>query len=213
MYHGRDLPHWPQVGINNIFFLSKENTSLRRTAAGSAAATNALVKTDARNLVVFGAGLQARLHVEAMLCVRGIVSGMFFWITLNISFTPSAITVTVVNRTLDRAQELCTALATSFRQVSFSAALLDSTQVCGLSLSDAQAHVDSNYQMREALAVADIVVTATDASKPLFDGTLLPPGCHINAIGSYTPTMQELDQTTVSRSSSSTSLTSFEVDS
>ena len=136
-----------------------------------------------------------------------------FWISVNISFTPNAMTVTVVNRTLDRAQELCTALTASFRDVSFSAALLDSTQVCGLSLSEARPHVDSNNQMREALAVADIVVTATNASKPLFDGTLLQPGCHINAIGSYTPTMQELDQTTVSRSSSSISLFDFGLDS
>jgi ornithine cyclodeaminase/alanine dehydrogenase-like protein (mu-crystallin family) len=45
----------------------------------------------------------------------------------------------------------------------------------------------------------DIVVTATNSSTPLFDGALLKSGCHINAIGSYTPSMRELDTATMKR--------------
>jgi ornithine cyclodeaminase/alanine dehydrogenase-like protein (mu-crystallin family) len=44
----------------------------RRTAAVSALATDRLARDDARRLVVFGAGPQARAHVEAMLGVRAI---------------------------------------------------------------------------------------------------------------------------------------------
>ena len=52
----------------------------------------------------------------------------------------------------------------------------------------------------EALEGADIVVTATSSSRPVFDGKLLREGTHINAIGAYRPEMQEVDEETVSRS-------------
>jgi ornithine cyclodeaminase/alanine dehydrogenase-like protein (mu-crystallin family) len=45
-----------------------------RTAAVSALATDRLARRDARSLVVFGAGTQARVHVEAMRAVRPIES-------------------------------------------------------------------------------------------------------------------------------------------
>lgn len=48
-----------------------ELTSLR-TAAVSALATRYLARPDARHLVVFGAGVQARAHVDAMIAVRPI---------------------------------------------------------------------------------------------------------------------------------------------
>ncbi|MFN0122209.1 MAG: ornithine cyclodeaminase family protein [Blastocatellia bacterium] len=43
-----------------------------RTAAVSAVATRALARADAHTLAILGAGVQARTHVEAMLCVREI---------------------------------------------------------------------------------------------------------------------------------------------
>lgn len=46
----------------------------------------------------------------------------------------------------------------------------------------------------EAVAAADIVCTATTSSTPVFNGAALRPGAHINAVGSYTPQMQELDE-------------------
>lgn len=46
----------------------------RRTAAVSALATDRLARADARRLIVFGSGVQARAHVEAMLSVRSIDS-------------------------------------------------------------------------------------------------------------------------------------------
>ncbi|GIL41654.1 ornithine cyclodeaminase family protein [Roseiterribacter gracilis] len=41
-----------------------------RTAAASAAATDALARKDASVLTIFGAGMQARSHIEAIACVR-----------------------------------------------------------------------------------------------------------------------------------------------
>lgn len=49
----------------------------------------------------------------------------------------------------------------------------------------------------EAVTFADVICTATTSSSPVFSGRDLKPGTHINAIGGYTPEMQELDEHTV----------------
>lgn len=51
-----------------------------------------------------------------------------------------------------------------------------------------------------SVAAADVICTATNSNSPLFDGAWLPPGVHINGIGSYTRTMRELDTATIVRS-------------
>jgi len=52
----------------------------------------------------------------------------------------------------------------------------------------------------EAIRGADIVITATTSSTPLFSGRDLEPGTHINAIGAYAPSMREVDSVAVERS-------------
>lgn len=49
------------------------------------------------------------------------------------------------------------------------------------------------------VAEADIVCTATTSRTPVFDDALIRPGTHINAVGAYTPEMQELPAATVAR--------------
>jgi alanine dehydrogenase len=51
-----------------------------------------------------------------------------------------------------------------------------------------------------AVEDADIVITATDASDPVFDGEDLPDGAHVTAMGQYHPDRREVDATTVARS-------------
>ncbi len=51
----------------------------------------------------------------------------------------------------------------------------------------------------EALRQADVVCTATTSSTPVFADAELPPGVHINAVGAYTPQMQEVPAETVVR--------------
>jgi ornithine cyclodeaminase/alanine dehydrogenase-like protein (mu-crystallin family) len=46
----------------------------------------------------------------------------------------------------------------------------------------------------------DVVITATNARDPLFDGHWLEPGAHVNAIGSNALIRREVDDTTVRRS-------------
>ena len=51
----------------------------------------------------------------------------------------------------------------------------------------------------EALEGASLLIAATTSSQPIFDGDDLMPGAHINGVGSWQPSMQELDEKTVSR--------------
>ncbi|MFA9416823.1 ornithine cyclodeaminase family protein [Natrinema sp. HArc-T2] len=50
-----------------------------------------------------------------------------------------------------------------------------------------------------AVAGADVVITATTASEPVFDGDDLEPGTHVTAMGQYSPDKRELDTTTIER--------------
>jgi len=52
----------------------------------------------------------------------------------------------------------------------------------------------------EAVADSDIVITATTANEPVFDGERLAPGTHVTAMGQYHPTKRELDVATIERS-------------
>ena len=60
--------------------------------------------------------------------------------------------------------------------------------------------VEPSRNVREAVEQADVICTATNSMKPLFDGNWLRPGTHINAIGAYTSSMRELDAITIQRS-------------
>ncbi|MFW6018894.1 MAG: ornithine cyclodeaminase family protein [Halapricum sp.] len=46
---------------------------------------------------------------------------------------------------------------------------------------------------------ADIVITATRSSEPIFDGERLEPGTHVTAMGQYHPRRRELDAAAVAR--------------
>lgn len=51
----------------------------------------------------------------------------------------------------------------------------------------------------DALRGADVVCTATAATAALFGDDAIEPGTHINAVGAYTPAMQEVPAETVAR--------------
>jgi ornithine cyclodeaminase/alanine dehydrogenase-like protein (mu-crystallin family) len=126
-----------------------------RTAAVSGLATRHLARADASRLVVFGAGVQARAHLEAMRAVRPIAE------------------VVVVSRSRARAD-----------------VLVDEARGEGL---------EARLGEPADVVAADIVCTCTTAREPLFDGALLSPGCHVNAVGAYLPDAREVDAETVRR--------------
>jgi alanine dehydrogenase len=51
-----------------------------------------------------------------------------------------------------------------------------------------------------AVGEADVVITATTASEPVFDGADLPDGAHVTVMGQYDPEKREVDGETVARS-------------
>jgi alanine dehydrogenase len=65
--------------------------------------------------------------------------------------------------------------------------------------ADLDATVEAVTASEAAVRGADIVITATNASEPVFEGDWLDPGAHVTAMGQYHPRKRELDATTVAR--------------
>ena len=126
-----------------------------RTAAVSGLATRHLARPDSSRLVLFGAGVMARAHLEAMLAVRPIR------------------TVRVVSRSAGPAEDLAARAG--------------------------EAGLEAAVAGPEVVTEADVVCTSTTSPTPLFDGSLLANGAHVNAIGAYRPDTRELDDETVRR--------------
>lgn len=61
-----------------------------------------------------------------------------------------------------------------------------------------RARIIEAHSPEAALVGADIVTCATSSTTPVFDGSLIEPGTHVNGIGSFTLGMQELDETLIS---------------
>lgn len=133
-----------------------------RTAASSGIATQ-LMRPDLNHVVVFGAGLQAECHIEA----------------IETAIERKIPKITIVNRSLPRAEALREKI---------------SCEDCDIVLLNDKAGVE------KALSAADVVAATTNSTTPLFDGSVLPSGCHVNGIGSYTPEMQEIPANAVNRS-------------
>lgn len=53
--------------------------------------------------------------------------------------------------------------------------------------------------LEQAVRAADIVSCCTAATAPLIEGAWLKPGCHLDLVGGFTPTMRECDDTAVLR--------------
>lgn len=126
-----------------------------RTAAVSALATRHLARPAAHRLVIFGAGVQARAHLEAMPVVRPIDE------------------VVVVTRGQEAGEAL----------------------VAGAVERGLRASLGSP----DAVSNADVVCTCTTASEPVFEGSMLAAGAHVNAVGAYRPDTRELDTETIRR--------------
>ena len=69
----------------------------------------------------------------------------------------------------------------------------ESAQRLAAELSGVEVRVTENRAA--AVRGADIIIAATNSASPVFDAEDVEPGTHINGIGSYTPTMQEVDVT------------------
>lgn len=67
--------------------------------------------------------------------------------------------------------------------------------------------VVQDEQIHVAVQASQLICTTTNSSAPMFDGKSIAPGTHITCIGSYQPTMQEVDATTIIRSKCAADIT------
>ncbi|EFA83456.1 hypothetical protein PPL_03604 [Heterostelium album PN500] len=136
-----------------------------RTAAGTAVAVKYLErsKSDCKVLSIFGSGLQALCHIEAILHVR-----------------PSIKTVRIHSRTTENVHTLIGQLR---------------------SKPYIPEDIEFVYEadVNTMVGDADIVVTATSSSTPVFDGASLKDGSMVISVGSAKPTARELDSTVMNR--------------
>lgn len=140
--------------------------TVARTSAGPALAVKTFCP-NVQHLVLFGAGSQAECHVQMM----------------QLALERTIPKVTLVNRSIDRAEALRTKLLENSPE--------QEIQVLLLSDDDA---------VRVALSTADVVSATTNTATPLWkDGAILKKHCLITGIGSYTPDMQEIPESAVDR--------------
>jgi ornithine cyclodeaminase/alanine dehydrogenase-like protein (mu-crystallin family) len=139
---------------------------------GSALATSLFSNKQSKNLVVFGAGAQAEAHINLILAVRKEIN-----------------TCIIINRVEnDRLLNLRARLEGHYR-------LLNRPVTFKILVKSPTKEEDFKQAIREA----DIICTATSSTEPLFSGTLPKRGCHLNLIGSYKPSMCEVDEHLVRR--------------
>lgn len=129
-----------------------------RTAATSAVATKFMSARGPKRLAIFGAGVQARFHIEAMIEVAEVEQVM------------------IASRTSEKAHALAERV----------------TSVHKLPCEVVSAEL--------AVQSANLICTCTSSPAPLFDGSFLTEGAHINAVGAFTPSTRELDTKAVRRS-------------
>lgn len=143
-----------------LCLMDAESITSLRTGAISAVASDILSRKASRVLSLFGAGVQGRAQVEALIVVRRIEKVKIF----DINF--------------EKARALAEELKKRHRR---------------------QSEFYSVSSPEEAVADADIIVTATTSCRPVFDGNLVKEGAHVIAIGSFTPQCRELDDALLSR--------------
>jgi len=90
---------------------------------------------------------------------------------------PTIKTVVILNRNQDKATTLCSQFSARFKEVSFSV----------------------SSSPKEALVGADVIVTVTASTTPLFDGNDVEPGCHLNCVGSHRANEREVDSVTAKK--------------
>jgi len=99
-----------------------------------------------------------------------------------------------------RGQLLATATVRSLEHVSVYSPTADHRNAFAAEMDDRiDATVEAVSSGAAAVTGADIVVTATTATDPVFDGDLLDPGTHVTAMGQYHPERAEIDPGTVAR--------------
>lgn len=100
-----------------------------------------------------------------------------------------------------RGQLRATATVRTFQQVRVYSPTAEHRQAFADEFNDRlDASVVAVNSAADAVADADVIITATTADSPVFDSDNLRDGAHISAIGQYDPEKAELDTDTIARS-------------
>ena len=122
--------------------------------------------------------LLAREDVKTLLCV-GAGAQAFTQVWADCTARPGIERVLIYARNPDHAAGLVTRLRAE--------------------LPDIGARAGAARDLAEATTAADVICAATTSATPVFDDAHIQPGTHINAVGAYTPAMQEIPGATVAR--------------
>jgi ornithine cyclodeaminase len=163
---------WPSIqavyilfeGVNGSPLACLDGTALTwlKTASDSALGSKLLSRTDIDSMLMIGAGQMAPHLVRAHCAVR-----------------PSLRRVMVWNRTLEKAQALCTELGEQIADVEFSTA----------------------DNLQAAAGSVDLICSAIACDEPIIRGEWLKDGTHVDLIGAYTASMREADDECLRRGS------------
>jgi ornithine cyclodeaminase len=147
-----------------------------RTSAGPALAVQYL-QPNCKELVVFGAGAQAKCHIGL----------------IELALKRRIPKITIINRTIQNANSLREIILEEQRMTNRHAGCYDIDGGDTVSTIDTVALNDLDG-VKNALSTADVICTTTNTISPLWDGQAvsLQKGCLITSIGSYTPDMQEI---------------------
>ncbi|MEJ2039464.1 MAG: ornithine cyclodeaminase family protein [Desulfosarcinaceae bacterium] len=148
----------PQTGRPKALMEGDALTALR-TGAGGGLAADLLSRAQTARVTLFGAGVQGRAQLQAVMAVRNVEE------------------VVLMDPAAEAARRLAEEIATW----------------------PAAPEVKIGKDVRAAVQKADIILTATTSTTPLFDGGYVRPGTHITGVGSFTPDMQEIDADLVKR--------------
>jgi alanine dehydrogenase len=99
-----------------------------------------------------------------------------------------------------RGQVLSTTCVRSFDRVQVYSPTASNRETFATEMNEqVDAAVTAVESASDAVSGADVVITATTASEPVFDGDDLDDGTHVTAMGQYHPKKRELDTTTIER--------------
>ncbi|KAJ8091780.1 hypothetical protein PM082_021015 [Marasmius tenuissimus] len=151
--------------------VNARNLTALRNAGGSLLSTTLVGPKEPDHIVAFGAGQQISAHLDVHFREFSTIK-----------------TCTIVNRSLNsRVERLIAKLKDAHPSVK--------TTALALNAEDGNA----NMEVKEELARASIIITATSSKAPLFPSSWVPTGAHIILIGSYTKEMKEVDTDLVMR--------------
>ncbi|KAI5062730.1 hypothetical protein GOP47_0023269 [Adiantum capillus-veneris] len=153
-----------------LAFLDGKELTLWRTACVSALASQYLSRSDARILLMVGAGALAPHLIKAHCAARPLIQTIFIW-----------------NRTHSRAQALAQALGDELMS-SKCENLQDDSDAASSKI------VSACTDLEAVTRNADIICCATLSEKPLVQGSWLKPGTHLDLVGSFAPNMRECDE-------------------